>query len=594
MVERAKVIALFPGQGAFDGAALAAAYREYPQIKRVFEEIDTVSREFFSRDLSKVLFGDVTPEMEKLLADDAWVSQLAIYGSSLAAWQILADSGAEADVLVGHSLGEIAALVAAQAFSVADGARIVAHRVQVIERQGLAPGRMAALSADGDRVRALIALIGDELLSVATENHDTQTVVSGPRDAMEKALAVSKQLGISTADINSPFPFHTPILAPAAPVFAGLVGKLDQRPLRTPVYSPVLGRYYEPDDALGELLAEHFVKPVRFSAAVRHLHGEGRELRFVEVGGKAVLTKLVGKVLGSGARPATWSTLSLGGDGKLGLAGALADLGTPAKLDDGKAKALAAVFAPDAGAAEFAEFWAAFGGQLVGLGKERLAEFRALRAEGTGQAAPPAAAGTGPKAAVERGAVADAIRSIYAAALEYPEEVFTEDVLLEAELGVDSVKQVELLTRVSEHYGLPPRDTGFRLVEIDTMAKVVDFFVANLGDGAAELDVPQEKTATELPAEQAAVERGAVADAIRSIYAAALEYPEEVFTEDVLLEAELGVDSVKQVELLTRVSEHYGLPPRDTGFRLVEIDTMAKVVDFFVTNLESGAVPVAA
>ncbi|UQI43347.1 acyltransferase domain-containing protein [Streptomyces sp. HU2014] len=594
MVERAKVIALFPGQGAFDGAALAAAYREYPQIKRVFEEIDTVSREFFSRDLSKVLFGDVTPEMEKLLADDAWVSQLAIYGSSLAAWQILADSGAEADVLVGHSLGEIAALVAAQAFSVADGARIVAHRVQVIERQGLAPGRMAALSADGDRVRALIALIGDELLSVATENHDTQTVVSGPRDAMEKALAVSKQLGISTADINSPFPFHTPILAPAAPVFAGLVGKLDQRPLRTPVYSPVLGRYYEPDDALGELLAEHFVKPVRFSAAVRHLHGEGRELRFVEVGGKAVLTKLVGKVLGSGARPATWSTLSLGGDGKLGLAGALADLGTPAKLDDGKAKALAAVFAPDASAAEFAEFWAAFGGQLVGLGKERLAEFRALRAEGTGQAAPPAAAGTGPKAVVERGAVADAIRSIYAAALEYPEEVFTEDVLLEAELGVDSVKQVELLTRVSEHYGLPPRDTGFRLVEIDTMAKVVDFFVANLGDGAAELDVPQEKTATELPAEQAAVERGAVADAIRSIYAAALEYPEEVFTEDVLLEAELGVDSVKQVELLTRVSEHYGLPPRDTGFRLVEIDTMAKVVDFFVTNLESGAVPVAA
>ncbi|MBB5120124.1 hypothetical protein AF335_21505 [Streptomyces eurocidicus] len=590
MVERAKVIALFPGQGAFDGAALAAAYRDHPQIKRVFEEIDTVSREFFSRDLSKVLFGDVAPEMEKLLADDAWVSQLAIYGSSLAAWQVLTDGGAEADVLVGHSLGEIAALVAAQAFSVADGARIVAHRVQVIERQGLAPGRMAALSADGDRVRALIDLIGDELLSVATENHDTQTVVSGPREAMEKALAVSKQLGISTANINSPFPFHTPILAPAVPVFAGLVGGLDQRPLRTPVYSPVLGRYYEPDDALGELLAEHFVKPVRFSTAVRHLHGEGREPRFVEVGGKAVLTKLVGKVLGSGARPATWSTLSLDGAGKLGLTTALAELGTPAKLDDGKAKTLAAVFAPDAGQAEFAEFWAAFGGRIVGFGQERLAEFRAGRA-GSGDRPAVTAA---PRAGVERGDVADAIRSIYAAALEYPEEVFTEDVLLEAELGVDSVKQVELLTRVSEHYGLPPRDTGFRLVEIDTMAKVVDFFVANLGDGATELDVPEEKAVPELPAEQTGVERGDVADAIRSIYAAALEYPEEVFTEDVLLEAELGVDSVKQVELLTRVSEHYGLPPRDTGFRLVEIDTMAKVVDFFVANLESGAVPVAA
>ncbi|MDQ3405071.1 MAG: acyl carrier protein, partial [Actinomycetota bacterium] len=69
---------------------------------------------------------------------------------------------------------------------------------------------------------------------------------------------------------------------------------------------------------------------------------------------------------------------------------------------------------------------------------------------------------------------------VYAEALEYPEEVFAEDVRLEAELGVDSVKQIELLTRVSQNYGLPPRDGDFRLTTYDTMGKIVDYVHAAL------------------------------------------------------------------------------------------------------------------
>ncbi|MEU0729484.1 acyltransferase domain-containing protein [Streptomyces sp. NPDC006140] len=583
MSEQFTVITLFPGQGAFDGAALVAAHQKYPQVRRVFEEIDKVSHEFFSRSLTEVLFGDSTPEMEKLLADDAWVSQLAIYGSSAAAWQILVDNGVRSDVLVGHSLGEIAALVAAGAFSVADGARIVAHRVQVIEQQNVVTGRMAALSSDGERVRKIIELIDDEFLSVATENHDTQTVVSGTQGAMEKLLGIAKHLGIPSVGIASPFPFHTPILAPAVPVFADRVRRLEQHPLQRPVYSPVLGRYYEPGDVLADLLAEHFIRPVKFNSAVRHL-ADGRALRFVEVGGKATLGKLVGKVLNGETQVSTWSTMSVDRDGRLALEKCLDALGTAIALDADKAELFARVFAPDAEPSEFSEFWAEFGAQIIRAGEERLREFRALRVE-NGTAKDEAAAPK--KTVVERGAVGETIRAIYATALEYPEEVFTEDVLLEAELGVDSVKQVELLTRVSEHYGLPPRDSGFRLAEIDTMGKVIDFFATHLTDS----DAPD--VVREAPSASEVVERGAVGETIRAIYATALEYPEEVFTEDVLLEAELGVDSVKQVELLTRVSEHYGLPPRDSGFRLAEIDTMGKVIDFFAAHLETGASEVA-
>jgi acyl carrier protein len=64
------------------------------------------------------------------------------------------------------------------------------------------------------------------------------------------------------------------------------------------------------------------------------------------------------------------------------------------------------------------------------------------------------------------------------------------------------------------------------------------------------------------------------------MYATALEYPSEVFTEEVELEAELGIDSVKQTELLARVSERYNLPPRPADFKMSEYYTMGRIVDF--------------
>jgi acyl carrier protein len=75
---------------------------------------------------------------------------------------------------------------------------------------------------------------------------------------------------------------------------------------------------------------------------------------------------------------------------------------------------------------------------------------------------------------------------------------------------------------------------------------------------------------------------------ISALYAETLEYPIEVFSEEVQLEAELGIDSVKQTELLTRVSERYQLPPRPTNFRLSNYDTMGKVVDFVYSMQKQG------
>ena len=81
-----------------------------------------------------------------------------------------------------------------------------------------------------------------------------------------------------------------------------------------------------------------------------------------------------------------------------------------------------------------------------------------------------------------------ALADMYATALEYPVEVFTEDVALEADLGIDSVKQTELLARAAERYGLPEPPADFRLGDYDTMGKVVDYLWSARGAAAPSTD----------------------------------------------------------------------------------------------------------
>jgi acyl carrier protein len=98
------------------------------------------------------------------------------------------------------------------------------------------------------------------------------------------------------------------------------------------------------------------------------------------------------------------------------------------------------------------------------------------------------------------------------------------------------------------------------------------------------------------PATAENVDRETLAAEIRSVYATALEYPEEVFADDVLLEAELGVDSVKRVELMDRVAKQHGISSATEGLRLSDYDTIGKIVDFVHDALteQHGGRPVAA
>jgi acyl transferase domain-containing protein len=480
---RSNTAFLFPGQGGFDGEALRLAQQKYPEVRRIFDRLDSVTTQQFERRITDMLFGPRKADLRDLLDNDPWASQVAIYGAGLAAYEVLTARGVRPGVLVGHSLGEITALVAAGVYSVEDGARVVLQRVAAIENHRDVDGRMVALSTDADRAGRVLGLLDEPMLAIATENHDEQTVVSGPAKVLDRVVLIAEQLGIGSVTIDAPFAFHTPALAPAAPEFAAFVRKLDQGRPTLPVYSPILQRYYEPEDAIGDLLAEHFVKPVRFASAIRHLQDSGITI-FLETGGRSALSKLVTR-LTKGTEVRSLATLGLDRDGGLALDATLETLRVAGLADAGRPPSLAQLLAPSAPTDLFEAYWREQGDVILEQITSGLSAYRDRAAAPAPVPSPaasaPAAAPRTPAPAVpDRADVLVRLRTLYADALEYPEEVFEGGAQLEAELGVDSVKQLELLTRVSQTYGLPARESDFRLASYDTLDKVVDFVVAEL------------------------------------------------------------------------------------------------------------------
>ncbi|MBV9282938.1 MAG: acyltransferase domain-containing protein [Chloroflexi bacterium] len=489
---------LFPGQGAYYAGVLKESRRTYPQIDDVFAEIDAVAAEHLRKTISEKLFGASPPDIKELLRDDPEVLQLAIYGVSVATYRILAAHGLRAGVLVGHSFGEIAALVCSGAFTVKDGAAIVCHRMAALRQSAGPSGYMAALGANVEQAGALVKLAGNGSIAVAGENHASQTVISGAEASMDVVQQLARALQIPLVRLDSPYPFHSPVMAPAVADFAARLGGVEQKPLRTPVFSPILGRQYHDGDVLTQCLADHLIQPVKFAAATRHLYSSGVRV-FIEAGALDTLGKLAAKELPD-ADIVTISCLQPQRE-----AAALSD--AIRQLEElGMAHSRDAEMPAEGGDVSFDAFWAARGPRILSYIRE---EFEAFTTRHVSEAVPiaaphltsvkpgPAAVAIDPSSPppppqnrVSRETLFREIVDLYAAALEYPEEVFSDEVELEAELGVDSVKQTELFGRVAERYGLPPAPADFRLGDYPTMGKIVTFvFTALSGaaDGSGDL-----------------------------------------------------------------------------------------------------------
>jgi [acyl-carrier-protein] S-malonyltransferase len=276
---------LFPGQGAQAVGMGVDLVRAFPVAGETFEAADAA----LGYPLSRICFDGPA---ERLTATE--VCQPAILTVSVAAFRVAREHGLEADLVMGHSLGEYSALVAAGAIEFTEAVRLVAERGAAMAEAGeRSAGAMAALiGLDDAAARALAERAGD--VWPANFNCPGQVVASGTAEGIDRLLALAGEEGVRATRLAVSGAFHTPLMAPAAERLEPALAAWDPAE-PSPEFLSTTTCAIEGAGRLRAVLLEQLTAPVRFGAAVEVALDRGVE-RFVELGPGRVLSGLVRRV----------------------------------------------------------------------------------------------------------------------------------------------------------------------------------------------------------------------------------------------------------------------------------------------------------
>src|SRR5919108_199699 len=264
---------LFPGQGSQTDGMRETVERHRP-------------------DLLELAFEEVGSDLFERASDGTRWAQPAIYCAALAGWREL---GTDADVMAGHSLGEITALVAAEAMSAEAGLKLVAARGRLMQEaaETTGDGGMTAVRARDDNRDAIAEVAAEADVQIANDNAPDQLVLSGAVRALDTAEELLKERGVRAKRLPVAGAFHSPLMEPAVEPFRTVVESVEIGEPRVPVYSCVTA---EPFDEIRERLVDAITHPVRWLDVLRSLDARG-VTDFVETGPGRVLTNLVKKSL---------------------------------------------------------------------------------------------------------------------------------------------------------------------------------------------------------------------------------------------------------------------------------------------------------
>ena len=187
--------------------------------------------------------------------------------------------------------------------------------------------------------------------------------------------------------------------------------------------------------------------------------------------------------------------------------------------------------------------------------------------------------------------VEEQVIRIVAEKTDYPPDMLELDLDLEADLGVDTVKQAEVFAAIRGHYDIP-RDENLKLSEFPTLTHVVGFVRERRPDQpVAATPAPEPAVAAEPEAPAAPASAGtddaAITQRVLTIVSEMTGYPEDMLEMDLDLEADLGVDTVKQAEIFAAMRESYGIP-RDPDLQLKDFPTLNHAVQFVKDRMPSG------
>jgi acyl transferase domain-containing protein len=301
----AKLGFLFTGQGSQYVNMLRALRESEPVVKETFAEADRVMEALLGRPLSQYIFVDPDDATALARAEEdlkqTAVTQPAVLATDIALTRLLGAYGIAPDMVMGHSLGEYGALVAAGALPFADALEAVSARGREMTRVAVADnGRMAAVFAPIAEVEKVLAEMDGDVV-IANYNSRRQAVIGGASEAVESAVAAFARAGLQAVLLPVSHAFHTHIVSPASEPLSRTLARLHIEPPRLPVIANVTGDFYPMDPGarprILATLGQQVASPVQFVKGLETLRAAGVRL-FVEVGPKRALQGFVEDVLG--------------------------------------------------------------------------------------------------------------------------------------------------------------------------------------------------------------------------------------------------------------------------------------------------------
>jgi len=281
---------IFPGQGSQAvgmGAALAEASRA---ARDVFDEVNDALAQNLFRLMRE------GPDDELKLTENA---QPAIMAHSIAVLRTMGVRLADvASVVAGHSLGEYSALCAAGSFDLATTAKLLKLRGQAMQQAvPVGEGAMAALlGADLALAQKIAEAAAEgEVCAVANDNDPSQVVISGQKSAIDRAIAIAKDMGAKRAvPLPVSAPFHCPLMQPAAEAMRDALSYVVLEAPAVPVFANVTAKAEKDPDTIRNQLVDQVTGMVRWRESVANIFDAGVH-EFVEIGGK-VLGSMVKRI----------------------------------------------------------------------------------------------------------------------------------------------------------------------------------------------------------------------------------------------------------------------------------------------------------
>lgn len=281
-----KTAYVFPGQGAQFSGMGKDLYESNESAKALFEK----ANEILGFDIAKIMFEGTADELK-----ETKVTQPAVFLHSTILASTIEDF--KPDMVAGHSLGELSALVANKTLSFEDGLKLVYKRALAMQKAcEVEPSTMAAILGLEDNIVEVVCAEINEVVVAANYNCPGQLVISGSIEGVNKACEALKEKGAKRALV---LPvggaFHSPLMEPARQELQDAIKATTFNTPICPVYQNVTASAVSDPEEIKANLISQLTAPVRWTQSAQQMVHDGAT-HFVEIGPGKVLSGLVKKI----------------------------------------------------------------------------------------------------------------------------------------------------------------------------------------------------------------------------------------------------------------------------------------------------------